>query len=109
MRMHDVFYADQLRKATEPLEGQNKPEQPPININRHPKWPVREILNSRVVYSKRLQYQVAWEAHDPDTTWYNASSFIGAPHKVKQFHDRHPDKPGPPARLTAWLQAYKEG
>ena len=37
MRMHDVFYADYLCKVGEPLDKQVEPEQPPINVNRHPK------------------------------------------------------------------------
>jgi hypothetical protein len=46
-------------------------------------------------------------AHDPDPTWYNAHGFIGAPHKVKDYHEAYPEKAGPPARLSLWLQAYE--
>ena len=104
--MHDVFHADRLRKASEPLPGQVEPEEPPIEINGHPEWPVQEILDSRLFHS-RLQYKALWLAHDPDPTWYNARGFIDAPHKVRDFHKAYPEKAGPPARLDAWLQAYE--
>ena len=107
MRMHDVFHADRLRKAsTHPLPGQTEPEEPAIEINGHPEWPVQEILDSRL-FRGRLQYRASWVAHDPDSTWYNARGFIGAPHKVRDYHMAYPEKAGPPARLAAWLQAYE--
>ena len=107
MRMHDVFHADRLRKAsTHPLPGQIEPEEPAIEINGHPEWPVQEILDSRL-FRGRLQYRASWVAHDPDSTWYNARGFIGAPHKVRDYHMAYPEKAGPPARLAAWLQAYE--
>jgi len=58
MRMHDVFYVDQLRKASEPLLGQVEPEEEPIEIDGNPEWPVEEILDSRI-YRGRLQYKVS--------------------------------------------------
>jgi len=68
MRMHDVFYADRLRKAsTDPLLGQVEPEEQPIKINGHPEWLVQDILDSRL-YHGRLQYKVSWVAHDLDPT-----------------------------------------
>ena len=47
-------------------------------------------------------------AHDPDLTWYNASSFMNAPYKVRNYHTAYPDKPGLPAGLEAWLKAYED-
>jgi hypothetical protein len=50
--MHDVFHANRLRKAsTNPLPGQVEPKEQLIKINSHSKWPVQEILNSRLFYS----------------------------------------------------------
>jgi hypothetical protein len=106
MRMYNVFHADRLRKASEALPGQVEPEQPPVDVNGHPEWPVQEILDSRI-YRKRLQYRAAWLAHDPDPTWYNASSFINAPYKVRDYHEAYPEKPGPPVRLSTWIRAYE--
>ena len=68
MRMYDVFHADRLRKASaEPLPGQIEPEEPAVEVNGHPEWPVQEILDSGLFYG-RLQYRAAWLAHDPDPT-----------------------------------------
>jgi transposase InsO family protein len=107
MRMNDVFHADRLRRAsTDALPGQIEPMEEPIEVDGHPEWPVQEILDSRL-YRGRLQYKAAWVAHDPDPTWYNARGFIGAPHKVRDFHKAYPDKPGPPMRLEAWLRAFE--
>lgn len=107
MKIHNVFHADRLRKATDALPGQVEPEQPPIEVNGKPEWVVRSILDSRLHYG-RLQYRAAWEGHDPDSTWYNAAGFMNAPIKVKEFHEAYPAKPGPPLRLDAWLQAYQD-
>ena len=47
--MYNVFYANRLRKAsTNPLPRQVEPKEQLIKINGHPKWPVQEILNSRL-------------------------------------------------------------
>jgi hypothetical protein len=68
MRMHDVFHANRLRKAsTNPLPRQIEPEEQLIKINSHPKWLVQEILNS-CLYHGWLQYKVSWVAHDLDPT-----------------------------------------
>ena len=108
MHMHDVFHADRLRKATEPLLGQAEPEEQPIEVNGNPEWAMNEILDSRI-YRGRLQYRASWTGCDPDSTWYNAHGFMGAPYKVRDYHQAYPKKPGPPARLEAWLQAYEDG
>jgi hypothetical protein len=48
--------------------------------------------------------------YDLDDTWYNADGFIGAPYKIKVFHDERPHDAGPPIRLSQWLEAYyKDG
>jgi hypothetical protein len=51
MRMHDVFHANRLRKAsTNPLPGQVEPEEQLIKIDGHPEWLVQEILDSCLFY-----------------------------------------------------------
>ena len=57
----------------------------------------------------RLYYRVKWVGLDYDPVWYNPDGFKGSPHKLKDFHDRYPDKPGPPRHLTDWLQCYDQG
>jgi hypothetical protein len=45
--MHNVFYANCLRKAsTNLLPRQVEPKEQLIKINGYPKWLVQEILNS---------------------------------------------------------------
>ncbi|KAI9035392.1 retrovirus polyprotein [Aspergillus affinis] len=53
-----------------------------------------------------LQYQAKWSNADDDPTWYPASNFIGCPHLVQEYYRQYPDKPEPPRRLGAWLEAY---
>jgi hypothetical protein len=106
MKMSNVFHADRLRKDPEnPLPGQNSEPEEPILINGEPEYEIDKILASRIHYG-RLQYKVNWVGHDPDDTWYNADGFIGAPHKIKAFHDERPHDAGPPVRLLQWLEAY---
>lgn len=106
MKMDNVFHADRLRKdPQDPLPGQKKEPEEPIEINGEKEWTVEKILSSRV-RNGVLQYKVDWQGYDPDDTFYDASGFIGAPHKVQAFHEKYPNAPGPPARLQDWLNAY---
>ena len=108
MQIDNVFHADRLRLATPPLPGQVEPEEPPTIVNGQPEWEIEAILDSRI-YRTRLQYKAAWVGHDPDPTWYNARGFIGAPHKVRDYHLAYPNKTGPPLRLDNSLKAWEEG
>jgi hypothetical protein len=94
------------RPSADTLPGQVDPEEEPIEVDGNPEWQVDEILDSRI-HRGRLQYKAAWVGFDPDPTWYNARGFMGAPQKVKDYHLAYPDKPGPPVRLEAWLEAYR--
>ncbi|KAK4220516.1 hypothetical protein QBC38DRAFT_505673 [Podospora fimiseda] len=70
-------------------------------------WEVEEIETSRTHYGK-LQYQVRWKGRDPDPTCYDAESFKNAATKLKRYHEKYPEKEGPPKRLQEWLQAAEE-
>jgi transposase InsO family protein len=109
MKMGNVFHADRLRKdPNNPLPGQIQDAEPPITINNKPEWTVDQILTSRL-HRGTLQYQVSWSGWDPDNTWYPAENFIGAPHKIQEFHSRYPEAAGPPVRLQQWIDAYLKG
>ncbi|KAI9035594.1 chromo domain-containing protein [Aspergillus affinis] len=106
MRIHNNFAPDRFRLAADdPLPGQRPPVTEPVEIHSKNKWEVNEIVASRLYY-KKLQYQAKWNNADDNPTWYPASNFIGCPHLVQEYHQQYPDKPGPPRRLGAWLEAY---
>ena len=101
--MQNVFHANRLRKDPEnPLPGQVQEPPEKIVINGEPEYRVDEIIASRLHYRK-LQYRANWTGCDPDNQWYNINSFIGSPYRVKEFHDKYPDKAGPPTQLQHWL------
>jgi len=109
IKMLNVFHVNQLRKDPDnPLLGQNRELEEPVLINGKPEYKVNKVLTSRV-YRERLQYKVSWVGYNLDNTWYNADGFIGAPYKLKAFHDKRPHNAGPPVRLPQWLEAYIRG
>lgn len=108
IRVHPVFAPEKLRLAarTEPLPGQVVDPPPPIVVNEEQEWEVDEILAARERYRK-LQYRVKWlgQGDEVDGMWYPARNFKNAPEKLLQFHNSHPEAPGPPKRLNAWAEA----
>jgi len=97
--MLNVFHTNRLWKDLDnPLLGQNREPKEPVLINGKPEYKVNKVLTSRVYY-RRLQYNVSWVGHNLDNTWYNADGFIGAPYKLKAFHNKRPHNTGPPIRL----------
>ena len=108
-KIHNVFAPNLLCKdPQDPLPGQEAPKPPGIPINGVEEWEVEEILASKL-YRNTLKYRVKWVGHDPDPVWYPASNFLGAPHKLKTFHDKYPDRPGPPKGLDKWIRAWEQG
>ena len=53
----------------------------------------------------KLQYRVQWKGWDDDKAWYNASGFKNAAGQLLEFHEKYPEKPGPPKRIQQWIQA----
>lgn len=105
-KMKNLFHADRLRKAPEtPLPQQHQSPPPPEEINGEPEWEVDMVEESRLFRGKELQYRVRWKGCDPDEEWYSAGNFKNAPIALKNFHEEHPEAPGPPRRLEKWIEA----
>ncbi|RYP23517.1 hypothetical protein DL765_001031 [Monosporascus sp. GIB2] len=68
---------------------------------------VDEVLDSRLSGEGALQYRVRWGGYATDPVWYDAEGFKGAPFKLREFHYRHPKKPGPPEELDVWERAFE--
>jgi hypothetical protein len=106
IKVHPVFSPDKLRRAAKsaPLTGQIADPALPMEVNDQQEWEVDEIVDVRLRYRK-LQYKAKWIGIEHDDDWYPAGDFKNAPEKLMAFHKRYPELPGPPARLSVWLDA----
>ena len=108
-RIHDTFSPDVLlRDPDDPLPGQARPKPEGQAIAGVEEYEVGRVLASRLV-GRTLKYNVSWVGHDPDPAWYPASNFMGSPHKLRDYHQQYPRKPGPPRSLQKWIKAWEDG
>ncbi len=107
--IHDVFAPELLKRASDdPLTGQESAQPPGEIIAGETEWELEEILAVKLV-RKTLKYRASWVGYDPDPAWYPASNFMGSPHKLREFHERNPNEPGPPRMLQKWIEAWEQG
>jgi Chromo (CHRromatin Organisation MOdifier) domain len=119
MKIHPVFHTEKLmRSATDPLPGQQQEPQGPVDVSDDGEleWEVEEVLDSSWNHPHRrgrkpriasIWYLVKWRNIDEeDREWYPAANFNHAPKALKTFHDRYPDKPGPPEELDEWIARF---
>jgi hypothetical protein len=112
MKIYPVFHPLKLQKdPNDPLPGQYQEPQGPVRISKDgvPEYEVEEILDSswnhphqpgRKPKIPALWYHVKWTNwDDEDREWYPAYNFEDAPIKLKEFHDKYPQKLGPPKEL----------
>ena len=109
INVHPVFHANKLRKdKNDPLPGQIIEPPEPIQVNDTDEWEVERILAVRK-FRKQLRYSVKWVGYDnTDREQYPPRNFMNAPLALKEFHDKYPNRPGPPPNLGYWLECAEK-
>jgi len=78
--------------VSDPLVGQRIEPPPPVEVDGEEEYQVSTVEDSRV-YRNQLQYLIRWMGYD-SLTWEPAK-FMNGLQAVDEFHQRHPQKPGP--------------
>lgn len=92
-RFHPVSHVS-LLKPYNPMTRTKAPP-PSIEIEGIPEFEVKSILDAKRVRGK-LFYLVDWKGYRPEErSWEPLANLTNAPHLVKAFHTRYPNKPKP--------------
>lgn len=112
MKVHNVFHTSLLHPAArDPMPGQVQPPPPPVVVERErgeeDEWEVEAIQDSRVRY-KKIQYLVKWKGYE-NVDWRSWKEVLpGCDEMVRGFHERYPEKPGPPMEYDFSTQGITE-
>jgi transposase InsO family protein len=70
----------------------------------HQEWEILQVIDCREHGVEGIQYKALfvgdWPQWNSDPPWQHWTDLIGAPDKVLEFHDKHPEKPKPPLFFT---------
>ena len=101
MKIHPNFHVSLLELATDDLVFKRKQPPPgPVEVHDEPganeDYEIESIVDSRFHGSKKeLQYYAKWKGYSSDYNEWIHHEYINAPNAIKEFHRRHPSKPGP--------------
>uniref|UniRef100_A0A8C7YA87 Gypsy retrotransposon integrase-like protein 1 n=1 Tax=Oryzias sinensis TaxID=183150 RepID=A0A8C7YA87_9TELE len=94
MRVHPVFHVSQLKPhVTSPLQPSPSQPPPPRIIDGQPAWTIRRIMDVRR-RGRGLPYLVDWKGYGPEERSWEPTSRMLDKDMLREFHRRHPDKPG---------------
>ena len=109
MKIHPVFPAANLRRDPDnPLPGQANKSPSPIILAADDEYEVEEVVAVKLSRGT-LKYKAKWTGADEDPEFYPASDFKYSPQLLRRFHLTNPERPGPPANLDKWLNAWVDG
>jgi hypothetical protein len=100
-QLHNVFHVSLLDLVrSTPLAPRLPPAPPALYVKDDQEYfEIEDILDSRRDDDRRLKYLIKWKGFPVSDSSWEPLSNVPARGLVKEFHRRHPGKPGEPRRL----------
>ncbi|XP_069615942.1 uncharacterized protein [Ranitomeya imitator] len=93
LKIHPVFHVSLLKPAVpNSFPGRTSAPPDPVLIDGQEEFVVEKILDSRI-HRGRLQYLVKWQGYSVEENSWEPLENIHAPHLIRLFHSRYPNKP----------------